>query len=76
MNESSTGIFFFFFTFDGVSSIVLYEKTNGHSLKHEEKGLTPGTDKNNHSKTCYIFMCLVTSFSPLLFDIYKCMVFL
>lgn len=40
-------------TFDGVSSIVLYEETNGHSLNHEEKCLTPGTVKYNHSKTRY-----------------------
>lgn len=35
-------------TFDDVSSIVLYEETNGHSLKHEKKCLTPGTVKNIH----------------------------
>lgn len=68
--------YYFLLTFDGVSSIVLYEETNGQSLKHEEKRLTPGTVKNDHSKTCYIFVRLVTSFSPLLFYIYKCMVFL
>ncbi len=65
MNAAKVCFSFFLLTFDGVSSIVLYEETNGHSLKHEEKRLTPGTVKNDHSKTCYIFMRLVTSFSPL-----------